>query len=325
MSRKLFRLVVTGVGLLSKLRKHGEPILSGDHSGEPPVESRMGASTDAKRRPVSHPRSSNRTCGFPASGFPTGFTVDSRTRPQLYLTELENSQLAEDNVVRKPPGAARRHLVTPPQEMPYAIRNVMIDRPICLRPSPVAEVCRPASQNLIQPILHLRPRPRIAWLQQVSHFFLDTCHRLPGRACSQIPMAILLVAMRSERVTQKVEALFARLLDTGFRLIQGDPHPVYHLPRPIQCLSRFAATENHKIIRVVDDWGIILLTYGKTKYERYVDEHGTVRKRIRHLPIIQRYSSNFHEPGGSMKPYPSTWTDQRPPHRCSLRKLAYAL
>jgi DNA invertase Pin-like site-specific DNA recombinase len=28
-------------------------------------------------------------------------------------------------------------------------------------------------------------------------------------------------------------------------------------------------------------------TYGKTKYERYVDEHGTVRKRIRHLPIAQ--------------------------------------
>src|SRR6266496_579271 len=40
----------------------------------------MGASTDAERRPVSHPRSSNRTCRFPASGFPTGFTVDSRTR-----------------------------------------------------------------------------------------------------------------------------------------------------------------------------------------------------------------------------------------------------
>jgi len=28
-------------------------------------------------------------------------------------------------------------------------------------------------------------------------------------------------------------------------------------------------------------------TYGKTKYERYVDDHGTVRKRIRHLPIAQ--------------------------------------
>jgi len=28
-------------------------------------------------------------------------------------------------------------------------------------------------------------------------------------------------------------------------------------------------------------------TYGKTRYERYVDEHGTVRKRIRHLPLEQ--------------------------------------
>ena len=28
-------------------------------------------------------------------------------------------------------------------------------------------------------------------------------------------------------------------------------------------------------------------TYGKTRYEHYVDEHGTVRKRIRHLPIEQ--------------------------------------
>ena len=28
-------------------------------------------------------------------------------------------------------------------------------------------------------------------------------------------------------------------------------------------------------------------TYGKTKYERYVDEHGAVRKRSRHLPMDQ--------------------------------------
>jgi hypothetical protein len=36
----------------------------------------MGAVAWAMRqRSVSHPRSSNRTCGFPASGSPTGFTV----------------------------------------------------------------------------------------------------------------------------------------------------------------------------------------------------------------------------------------------------------
>src|SRR6266487_1884274 len=40
------------------------------------VESRMGAVAWAMRqRSVSHPRSSNRTCGFPASGSPTGFIV----------------------------------------------------------------------------------------------------------------------------------------------------------------------------------------------------------------------------------------------------------
>jgi hypothetical protein len=39
------------------------------------VESRTGAVAWALRqRPVSRPRSSNRTCGFPASGFPTGFS-----------------------------------------------------------------------------------------------------------------------------------------------------------------------------------------------------------------------------------------------------------
>ena len=46
----------------------------------PQVESRTGAGTDAERRPVSRPRSSNRTCPFRASGFPTGFIADSRTR-----------------------------------------------------------------------------------------------------------------------------------------------------------------------------------------------------------------------------------------------------
>src|SRR4051794_7756123 len=39
-------------------------------------------------------------------------------------------------------------------------------------------------------------------------------------------------------------------------------------------------------------------TYGKTKYERYVDEHGAVRKRIRHLPMDQwAVLISDHHPG----------------------------
>src|SRR5215472_8381286 len=213
-----------------------------------------------KHRPVSHPRSSNRTCGLPASGFPTGFTADSRTRLHLNTAELQYSQLAEYRFNTETVGAAGFHLVTPPQEMPYAIINVVVNRPIPRFPSPVVEVRRPAPQSLIQPVSYLLPGPRVAGYQKVSHLFLDACHCLLRRACSQIPTAILLIAMWPERVSQKVEAFLARLLDAGLRLIQGDPHACYHLPRPIQCLGRFAATENHEIVRVVHDMGVKLLS-----------------------------------------------------------------
>src|SRR5215831_8013937 len=134
--------------------------------------------------------------------------------------------------------------------MPYALINVVVNRPVRRSPSSVAEVRRPASQNLIQPAPHLLPGPRVAGYEKASHLFLDACHRLLRWTGSQIPTAILPVAMRPERVTQKVEALLARLLDAGLRLIQGDPHPRDHLPRPLQCLSRFAATENHEVSRL---------------------------------------------------------------------------
>ena len=157
------------------------------------VESRPGAGADAKRRPGSRPRSSNRTCPFRASGFPTGFTVDSRTRPPLHITKPEYPQLAEDRFRWKAAGAARGHLVASPQEMPYALVDVIVDCPVCRRPGSVAVVCRPASEHPIEPIPHLRPRPDIARRQQVSHLAFD-----------------------------------ARLPDAGLRLIQGQSQPRDH-------------------------------------------------------------------------------------------------
>src|SRR5215469_15092934 len=104
--------------------------------------------------------------------------------------------------------------------MPYALIDVVVNRPIRLGPGSVAEVRRPASQNLIQPVPHFLPSPRVARYEKVSHLFLDACHCLLRRAGPQIPMAILLVTMRPERITQKAKALLARLLDAGLRLIQ---------------------------------------------------------------------------------------------------------
>src|SRR5262249_20152379 len=188
-----------------------------------------------------------------------GFTVDSRTTVSLDIPEPEDSEFSEHHFIAEAAGAARWHLVTPPQEMPYALIDVVVNRPIRRRPGPVAEVRRPASQNLIQPIPHLRPCPRIAWYQMVSHFLLDACHALLGRTCSQIPTAFLLITVWPERVTQKGEAFFARLLDAGFRLIQSESQPCDHLPRPIQCFRRFSATENHEIVRIGDHPGLELL------------------------------------------------------------------
>src|ERR1700733_650556 len=79
----------------------------------------MGAGTDIGRRPVSQPRSSNRTCGFPASGFPTGFVADSRTGFTQRTPKSENTQLSEDSLHRILMGTLRGYLVSPSQEMPY--------------------------------------------------------------------------------------------------------------------------------------------------------------------------------------------------------------
>ena len=89
-----------------------------------------------RHRPVSHPRSSNRTCRFPASGFPTGFIVGHTSVAQLHPAQPQHSEFAEDFVVGEFAGASCLHLVTPRQEVSNALIDVIIDRPISLHRVP---------------------------------------------------------------------------------------------------------------------------------------------------------------------------------------------
>src|ERR1700684_3438625 len=73
-------------------------------------------------------------------------------------------------------------------------------------------------------------------------------------------MTIFPKTMRPEAVSQKFKPLSPRLLDAGLRLVQRESDPSHHPPRPIQCLRRAAATENHEIIGVVDHPGAENLT-----------------------------------------------------------------
>src|SRR5208283_1721096 len=117
------------------------------------VESRMGARTDAERPPVSHPRSSNRTCLSQASGFPTGFIVDSQTRAHRPL-QANHAQGAEHPFLGELAGALRRHLVSPSQKVPHGVIDILVDRPVGFCGAPAAEVSSPTLQLLIQSFAH---------------------------------------------------------------------------------------------------------------------------------------------------------------------------
>jgi hypothetical protein len=185
----------------------------------------------------------------------------SRTRPHPDSTQWNNAQPAVDRIPREAGiSAARPHLMTPPEVMPYAFVDIIVDRLICLCRRAVAEICAPTSQNLIQSIPHLRPHLDVVRHQKISHFLLDTRYTLLGRTRSQIPTAIRLEAMWAERISQKIKAVFARLLDAGLCFIQGKSQSCDYPTRPIQCLDRFPATQDHEIVRIGDHMSLELLS-----------------------------------------------------------------
>src|SRR3954452_17974349 len=81
------------------------------------------------RCPVSHPRSSNRTCGSPASGFPTGFMV----RPTAVI-QRQNADPPEDQVTGESLRSATGHLVPPTEEVANTFADVMINGFVCPAP-----------------------------------------------------------------------------------------------------------------------------------------------------------------------------------------------
>ena len=65
-----------------------------------------------QRRPVSHPRSSNRTCPIKASGFPTGFTAKPTNESSIGHLEAAGLRVAKHHFFAELAGAARWHRIT---------------------------------------------------------------------------------------------------------------------------------------------------------------------------------------------------------------------
>jgi hypothetical protein len=114
------------------------------------VESRKGAVAWAKwHRPVSLPRSSNRTCGFPASGFPSGFIARPTAWRGVHSSELPHAELREDGAPRECQRTGVLHLVPPDEEVPDTVDDVMVDFLIGRRQRAIAEVGGPAGQEAV--------------------------------------------------------------------------------------------------------------------------------------------------------------------------------
>ena len=82
-------------------------------------------------------------------------------------------------------------------------------------------------------------------------------HALLRRARPEIPVAILAIAVRAERVAKEVEALAPSIPNRGLRLVEGEPEPGHHLPRPRQSLGRVTAAEDDEVVGIGDDVGPI--------------------------------------------------------------------
>ncbi len=162
------------------------------HAGR--VEDRRGCSGLLGRRgPVSRPRSSKRTCGFPASGSRAGLLPQAVAggRPRCIRRRPATPQLAKHQLAAELPGAARGHLLPPPQKSSHSLTHVVVHRPAGHQPGPMRKVTRLAHPHPVQPVWQLPPAPHFSRTQQLAHLLPQPCHALARRRSPQIPMAIL--------------------------------------------------------------------------------------------------------------------------------------
>src|ERR1700736_552840 len=178
----------------------------------------------------------------------SGYATEIPKRAERRLGEL-----MVDNLKGEPVCAAPCHFVPSGEEVTHALVDISVNRAECRSTRPVTEVVRPAEQRLVQRVAHFGPRIGVAGHQQITDLRLEPLHALLGWARAQIPLTITFVTVRSERVSQEVEAFLPSILQRGLGLVEGDPKPRHHRLRPRQSLSRTSATEDDEVVGVRND------------------------------------------------------------------------
>jgi len=81
-----------------------------------------------RRRSISPPRSSNQTCGFSASGSPTGFTARPTAWSKMHADEGQDAKVPEHDLGWKTLRAPPLHLATMDEEVADAVVDIVVDR-----------------------------------------------------------------------------------------------------------------------------------------------------------------------------------------------------
>jgi transposase-like protein len=90
------------------------------------------------------------------------------------------------------------------------------------QPRAVAEICCPATQEMVQPSAHPVPRLDVGGDKDLPHFRLEALHAILRRARPQIPVAVLPIVVRSEAVSQEIEVLPPRIAHGSLRFVDGE-------------------------------------------------------------------------------------------------------
>jgi hypothetical protein len=130
----------------------------------------------SRERSVSPPRSSNRTCGSPASGFPTGFVTGSRhDASPSQMSQSRHTKIAEHRFHAERSDASRGHLAAPDQKVTHAVIQMGLDRAVRDVVGSGAEVAAPSSQQAVQSAAHLRPGTGFNGTTTLSDSRVDRC------------------------------------------------------------------------------------------------------------------------------------------------------
>ena len=162
------------------------------------VEERRGGLGPMGITPFPLPAHQTGRADFPHPASRPASPQSTRRWARMDPTQSDHTEFPEHDPIGETPGAARRHLVAPDQEMTNSLVDRVVDGPVSRHSRPMVEVVRPTAQHAVQLIAHLGPGGVVAGTEHPADLRLEPGNAPLGRARPQVPVAILAKAMRAE-------------------------------------------------------------------------------------------------------------------------------